>query len=319
MDLIYANKNKIDVGVLKDYSFDLAFGSDENNFKLSVNTENNVCEEDYIIYIEGTEYGGIADSIEGYSDQKTVNYKGRTWHGILNTKIVVPDNGQDYYIVSGDANTVLGTLISRLSLTGLFKASTAPSGFTLSSYQFKRYVGGYDGISDMLKSVGAKLHIEWLNGFAVLSAIAIGQYTDEEIDSDHVAIHIQKTYNPVNHLICLGKGDLAARTVVNLYSDANGNISTTQTFTGVEEVASVYDYPNVESAEDLQREGIKKLKELYGADLVEVSLDNTYEFDIGDILTVEEITTGIKVSRRVIKKIVTISNEQFLVNYKIGE
>ena len=231
----------------------------------------------------------------------------------------MPDNGQDYYIVSGDANTVLGTLISRLSLTGLFKASTAPSGFTLSSYQFKRYVGGYDGISDMLKSVGAKLHIEWLNGFAVLSAIAIGQYTDEEIDSDHVAIHIQKTYNPVNHLICLGKGDLAARTVVNLYSDANGNISTTQTFTGVEEVASVYNYPNVESAEDLQREGIKKLKELYGADLVEVSLDNTYEFDIGDILTVEEITTGIKVSRRVIKKIVTISNEQFLVNYKIGE
>lgn len=61
MDLIYANKNKIDVGVLKDYSFDLAFGSDENNFKLSVNTENNVCEEDYIIYIEGTEYGGIVD------------------------------------------------------------------------------------------------------------------------------------------------------------------------------------------------------------------------------------------------------------------
>lgn len=319
MDLIYANKNKVDVGVMKDYSFDLAFGSDENNFKLSVSTENNVCQDDYLIYIEGTEYGGIIDAIEVYSASKTVNYKGRTWHGILNSKIIAPSTGDDYYIVSGDANSVISNLLTRLDLTGLFTASSATSGFTLSSYQFKRYVAGYDGIRDMLASVGAKLHMEWAGGYVELSAIAIVEYDDEEIDSDHIALHIQKTYNPVNHLICLGQGDLASRTVIHLYCDASGNVSTTQTFTGMEEVASVYDYPNAESSAELQKEGTKKLQELNGADLVEVSLDDTYEFDVGDVISAEDISTGISVTRTVVKKIVTINNDRFTINYKVGE
>ena len=321
MDLIYADKLKTDVGVLRDCVFDLAFGADENNFKLSVSTDNNVCEEDYLIYLEGTEYGGIIDAIEVYSAKKEVNYKGRTWHGILNTKIIQPSSGQNYYTVSGDANSILGTLITRLTLSDLFKASTASSGFNISSYSFKRYVGGYDGIADMLKNAGAKLHMEWTGGYVELSAVAIGEYDNEEIDSDHIDIHIQKTYNPVNHLICLGQGDLSQRTVIHLYCDASGNISTsTQTFTGLEEVASVYDYPNAESSEELQKEGTKKLKEMNGADLVEVSLDDTYEFDIGDIITAQDITTGIKVTRRVLKKIVTINNnDQVIINYKVGE
>ena len=32
MDLIYANNQMEDIGVLLDYEFDLAFGSDENDF-----------------------------------------------------------------------------------------------------------------------------------------------------------------------------------------------------------------------------------------------------------------------------------------------
>ena len=231
MDLIYTDKNKIDVGVMKDYSFDLAFGEDENNFQLSITSDNNVCEEDGLVYIEGTEYGGIIDAVEVYTAEKTINYKGRTWHGILNTKIIQPDSGAAYYTVSGDANTIMGTLITRLDLNGLFTASSASSGFAISSYSFKRYTGGYDGIIDMLQTVGAKLHIEWLNGVVQLSAVAAVDYGEDDLSSDHIALHIQKTYNPVNHLICLGQGELAQRTVVHLYCDANGNISTTQTFT----------------------------------------------------------------------------------------
>ena len=49
MDLIYADKNKIDVGVMKDFSLDLAYGSGENDFELSVSAENNVCTEDYLL------------------------------------------------------------------------------------------------------------------------------------------------------------------------------------------------------------------------------------------------------------------------------
>ena len=319
MDLIYTDKNKIDVGVMKDYSFDLAFGEDENNFQLSIASDNNVCEEDGLVYIEGTEYGGIIDAVEVYTAEKTINYKGRTWHGMLNTKIIQPDSGAAYYTVSGDANTILGTLITRLGLNGLFTASSASSGFTISPYSFKRYTGGYDGIIDMLQTVGAKLHIEWLNGVVQLSAVAAVDYGEDDLSSDHIALHIQKTYNPVNHLICLGQGELAQRTVVHLYCDANGNISTTQTFTGMEEVANVFDFPNAESAEELQKEGKKKLKELNNSDEIEVSLDDAYEFDVGDKITADDNITGITVSSRVLKKIVTIDRNQFLINYKVGE
>jgi hypothetical protein len=319
MDLIYTDKNKIDVGVMKDYSFDLAFGEDENNFQLSITSDNNVCEEDGLVYIEGTEYGGIIDAVEVYTAEKTINYKGRTWHGILNTKIIQPDSGAAYYTVSGDANTIMGTLITRLGLNGLFSASSASSGFTISSYSFKRYTGGYDGIVDMLQTVGAKLHIEWSNGVVQLSAVAAVDYGEDDLSSDHIALHIQKTYNPVNHLICLGQGELAQRTVVHLYCDANGNISATQTFTGMEEVADVFDFPNAESAEELQKEGKKKLKELNNSDEIEVSLDDAYEFDVGDKITADDAITGITVSSRVLKKIVTIDRNQFLINYKVGE
>lgn len=319
MDLIYTDKNKIDVGVMKDYSFDLAFGEDENNFQLSITSDNNVCEEDGLVYIEGTEYGGIIDAVEVYTAEKTINYKGRTWHGILNTKIIQPDSGAAYYTVSGDANTILGTLITRLGLNGLFAASSSSSGFTIGSYSFKRYTGGYDGIIDMLRTVGAKLHIEWSGGYVQLSAVAAVDYGEDDLSSDHIALHIQKTYNPVNHLICLGQGELSARTVVNLYCDANGVISTSTTFTGLDEVASVFDYPNAESSTELQKEGTKKLEELNSSDMIEVSLDDAYEFDVGDKITADDTITGITVSSRVLKKIVTIDRNQFLINYKVGE
>ena len=320
MDLIYADKNKIDVGVLLDFSLDLAFGSGENDFELSVSTEQNVCSEDYIVYIEGTEYGGVIDAIEVDSANRQMKYKGRTWHGILNSKVIQPNAGADYYIVSGDANTIIGTLISRLSLGTLFRAKSESSGITISSYKFQRYTLAYDGLLDMLGKVDAKLCIEYtVDGWVELSAVPATNYADDELDSDHISFKISKTFNPVNHLVCLGQGELSQRTVIHLYCDVNGNISTTQTIFGIDEYMSVYDYPNVESAEELESEGRKRLKELNGSDRIDVDLDDTFLFDIGDILSAVDVVTGISVTRKVTKKIVKINKNIVNVNYKVGE
>lgn len=319
MDLVYMNKTKTDVGILQDFSFDMAFGEDENNFELTVSNNNNVCAEDYYLYIENTEYGGLIDAIYVDTVAREITYKGRTWHGILNSKVIQPSSGDNYYVVSGDANTILGNLIVRLSLGSLFTASSSTSGFTLTNYQFKRYVLGYDGICDMLESVGAKLKIEFKNGSVELSAVAIHDYQNDELDSDHIGMKIEKTYNPINHLVCLGQGDLASRTVVHLYCDADGNISTTQSITGIDEVMAVFDYPNAESANDLTRDGTKKLKELNNTDSIDVDLDDEYEFDIGDIIHADDVVTGISVSRRIIKKIITINSNVVNINYKVGE
>ena len=115
MDLIYANSSREDIGVIPDYDFDLAFGSDENDFELTVSRNDHCCEAGYYIYIEGTEYGGIVDAITSDTAAEDVTYSGRTWHGILNSKILCPDNGENYLTVSGDANTILGTLLPRMA------------------------------------------------------------------------------------------------------------------------------------------------------------------------------------------------------------
>ena len=318
MDLIYADEYKDDVGVLQDYKFDLAYGSGENDFEITVSTSNHVCREDYLVYIEGTEYGGMVDAVEVDTKGKTVKYKGRTFHGMLDKKVICPDSGQDYYVVSGDANTIIGNLITRYSLTGLFVAVRDKS-VTLNSYKFSRYTTLYAGICKMLSSVGYKLHMVYNDGKVILSAVPIVSYSDDDgLDSDRINFLIQKTYNPVNHLICLGAGELKNRTVIHLYLDANGNVGTSQYFTGLQEVTETYDYPSVESAEELRQKGTQQLKS-QDTNMIDMSLGEGYSFDIGDVISTVEVVTGIEVKRTIRKKIVTINKDILKINYKVGE
>lgn len=309
MDLIYANSSREDIGVIPDYDFDLAFGSDENDFELTVSRNDHCCEAGYYIYIEGTEYGGIVDAITSDTATENVTYSGRTWHGILNSKILCPDAGESYLTVSGDANTILGTLLSRMGLTALFSASSAPSGINISGYQFARYVSGYDGIRQMLKSVSAKLCVAYSSGSVVLSAAPIVDYTQDGLDSDQLALKVKKTANKVNHLICLGSGELADRTVVHLYADASGNISQTQTFTGTAEYTAVYDYSNAEDTAELIKGGTERLKELLQQDDLTVDVNEVDDpYDVGDIVGASDDVSGLTIAVPVTKKIIRVQN-----------
>lgn len=309
MDLIYANSSREDIGVIPDYDFDLAFGSDENDFELTVSRNDHCCEAGYYIYIEGTEYGGIVDAITSDTAAEDVTYSGRTWHGILNSKILCPDAGESYFTVSGDANTILGTLLSRMGLAALFSASSAPSGINVSGYQFARYVSGYDGIRQMLKSVSAKLRVAYSGGSAVLSAAPIVDYTQDGLDSDQLALKVKKTANKVNHLICLGSGELANRTVIHLYADASGNISQTQTFTGTAEYTAVYDYSNAEDTAELIKGGTERLKELLQQDDLTVDVNEVDDpYDVGDIVGASDDVTGVTIAVPITKKIIRVQN-----------
>lgn len=320
MDLIYTDENREDVGVLLDYQMDLAFGDSENDFTVQVSIDNHVCDEDYWFYIEGTEYGGIIDDIEVNTEMKRVTYKGRTFHGLIESKIVCPDDGDDYYVITNmDANVALATLITRLGLGDLFEASQSTSGITITRYQFWRYIEGYAGIRKMLDKNGAKLHMEWDDGKVILSAVPYVSYDDDELDSDHVNFTIDQVFNPVNHMVCLGRGELRDRMVIHLYCDASGNISQTQTFTGLEERCEVLDYPNAESEEELISEGESRLRAAWNASLVDIRLDDEYEFDIGDVITVSEVVTGLHLTRSITKKIVTINSDIFKCQYQVGE
>ena len=318
MDLIYANSERKDLGIVRAYNFDLAFGSDENNFELKIDTDNHCCEAGYYVYIEGTEYGGIIDAVTSDTAAEEVTYTGRTWHGILNSKVLCPDSGQDYLTLNGNANTVLRTLISRMGLTSIFEASSDASALTISSYKMERYITGYDGIRKMLNSVNGKLVMSYNGTKVILSAVPIVDYTaDGVFDSDILSFTVKKTSKKINHLICLGKGELKDRTVVHLYADTSGSISQTQTLTGLDEYTAVYDNSNAESIEKLREAGSEQLAELQKQDDLSVSLSEGEDvFDVGDIVGAVDNVTGLSISVPISKKIISIQNDYLSAAYE---
>lgn len=317
MDLIYTNANRVDLGVISAYAFDLSFGADENDFEMTLGKTEAVLEGGAFIYIEGTEYGGIVDATKTNSSDENITYTGRTWHGMLNSKVIKPNAGEAYFIVSGDANEVLSVMVDRLGLGDLFSVDTALSGINISRYQFPRYCKGYDGIKNMLLANGAKLKMIWQGRAVVLSAAPVVDYTASPVDNDETVLSVEKHDKKVNHLVCLGKGELTAREVIHLYVDQFGRIGNTQYFFGLDEIEDIYDNSNTDN---LRNDGIARLKELRDSDNADFTLSESLEraYDIGDIVGATETQSGVSVNVTVTKKIVKINNGAIRTEYKTG-
>ena len=317
MDLIFTNAKRVDQGVLSTYAFDLSFGASENDFEMTLGANEKMLESGSFIYMEGTEYGGTIDGMKTSTKGETITYYGRTWHGIMNSKVIQPDTGEDHLVVSGDAHEILSMLITRLGLSALFVADEKVSDVSISNYKFKRYCKGYDGIMDMLAANNAKLKIAWKNRSVILSAEPIADYTDSPVDGDIASLTVEHHEKKVNHLICLGKGELAEREVIHLYVDQFGRIGDVQYYTGLGEIVDTYE--NTDS-DDLRDDGITELKELRNTDSAEIDLPETEGliYDIGDIVGATEYKSGIKVVESVTQKIVKIKNGVVSTEYKTG-
>lgn len=321
MELIYTDKNRKDIGVLKDYTLDLAVGSDENNFELTVDLNDHCCDVDCLIYAENTDYGGIIDGLIVATKENKLIYTGRTWQGIIASKTIEPKVGKAYLTVSGEANQIIGELLMVLGLTNLFTASKEDSGITIDSYQFDRYIDAYSGISKMLEVASAKLKFSFNGNKVIISVLPSVDYSeDEQFDSDLVDMDIQKMNNTVNHLICLGKGELVDRIVIHLYADRKGNISQIRTFQGIQEITAVYDSPSEESVEELVKHGEEKFKEYMNLNAVQLNFSAEDDiYDVGDIVGAKEVITNTVTKERITKKILTINQGKVNIEYKVGE
>lgn len=337
MDLIYMNANKEDIGVLMNYELDMAFGSDENTFECIVQAKDHCCQAGFFLYAEGTEYGGIIDGIQSKTGSEEVVYSGRTWHGIIGSKIILPlQSGEEipsnvnvkeedskgnsivdrYLIVTGDAHDCIRFILERCGLSSLFEVPADPSGININAYQFYRYINAYSGLSKMLASAGAKLKLSYNGGKIIVSAAERYDFSkDDSFDSDLIDFDVSKRFKTVNHLICLGAGELENRLVIHLYADTEGNISQTQTQFGENEYTAVYDYSSVESEEELLDSGTEELKSLWSQDSLSIDYDETMDaYDVGDIVGATENVTGISVASVITKKIVTIKNGEISID-----
>ena len=304
-----------DVRELSDFELDLAFGIDENALSLECDAAY-APEEGQFVFIDGTEYGGVVDQASyetGREATGSILCKGRTWHGILAGKRLLPDSGSGYLSVSGKAGEVLASLIERMGLSGLFSAAADD---TAVKFTFDRFMDGYSGLKAMAKANGRKVAMRRKGGKVEISLPPIVDYANK-VDSDLLDFTLTSVHRCVNHLVCAGTGELENRAVIHFYADSAGNVSHTQSLFGVDEIAALYDYSNADEAQ-LEEEGRKKLKEYQTQGSVEVEAHDDIDVDVGDVISARDNAHGLTVTATVAKKIVKVSRGVATYGYEVG-
>ena len=300
---------------LQDFSLDMAFGSDENSFELTCAADL-APREGQFAYIDATEYGGVVDEA-GYEAGRDAfglaTCKGRTWHGILAGKRLVPDSGSGHLSVAGKAGDVLASLIGRMGLSGLFTAAADDSAV---SYTFDRFCDAYSGLKALAKANGRKVSMRRKGGKVELSLPPAVDYADK-VDSDLLDFTLTSVHRCVNHLVCVGTGELEDRAVVHFFADAAGNVGHAQTLFGVDEICALYDYSNADE-EKLEEEGRKKLKEYQTRGSIEVDVHDDIDVDVGDVISARDNAHGRTVAATVAKKLVKVERGVATYSYEVG-
>ena len=315
MVLVVHDPERGDLRELLDFELDLAFGSDENAFELTC-AEGLAPAEGQLVFVDGSEYGGVVDEASyeaGREATGTVTCKGRTWHGVLAGKRLLPDSGSGYLSVSGKAGDVLASLIGRMGLDGLFSAAADDSQV---GHTFERFCDGYSGLKAMAQANGRKVAMRRRGGKVELSLPPVVDYASK-VDSDLLDFTLTSVHRCVNHLVCAGTGELDDRAVVHFYADSAGNVSHTQSLFGVDEIAALYDYSNADE-EKLEEEGRKKLQEYQTKGSVEVEAHDDIDVDVGDVISARDNAHGRTVTATVAKKIVKVSRGVATYSYEVG-
>ena len=311
MDLIVTDTNGTPSGSYASWTLDLAYGSGENDFDLQCPA---CLEPGCRWWVDGTGWGGIVDDVKTSvtGGEGELTYHGRDWHGLLASKILEPDKGKDYLTMSGTIGTLLRTVISRIGLQDILNVTEGTS--KTARWQFDRYCDAWSGLLKMLRASGLRLRITAAQNGVTVDAppITAAGYL---IDSDLIDFDATLASHPINHLICLGKGELKDRIVVHWYADHKGALSHTQTIKGADERTSVYELSNADAAE-LETKGKTKLQELRDTGSIDVDVTDGIDLDVGDTVTGRDNTTGLQVTAEITKKIVKISDGIPTVTYE---
>lgn len=324
--VIIADSNGKEIKYLKYSKFDFDLG-DTMDFTITISPIDYDESIKYgnIIFIPNSEYAGIIGGIETNTSENTVKITGYCLRGILNKRIIVPPKNQAYKQVSGEINTIIKSLIDEEGIGSFFSVSGIDTGINISNFNFDRYCTLLNGIEKMLKSVNYKLSIKYVQGqkgekgYALLSSTPIIDYSDTlELSQDNLLDFIFKeNNNGVNHLVCLGKGELTDRVVIDLYVGKNGEITENKYYKGLEEIAQVYEDTNSES-DELRERGIEKLNELKNTKTFSMDINSlNIDIEIGDIIGGRDYITGNSLKSPVVNKIYTVDNGKESIEYKI--
>ena len=304
--VILANENLRELGAIKDANATVDLNGDRT-FSVQIARSNWWTELTFssFIYIMGTEYGGIVGEILTDTTLDYVELKGLTWRGRMAKKIIQPPAGSDYKVVSGELHTVMKSLIEP-EFDGLFIVSQEDTGVNVSNYQFDRYCTLLDGLNKMLKSKWYRLQLSFRReqgepGYLYIEAVPIVDYSNRiELSRDcRLNYTMDDKRDGVNHLIVTGKGEMQDRNVLHLYVQEDGSIGTQRYYTGLQEIAEVYENTSTETDELLSKseERLRELmnKKTFRMDVAKLGLD----IGIGDIVGGRDYLTGMYMAKPV--------------------
>lgn len=315
-----ANGDEIRSALYTEYDFET--GDDKNSTFLVtfLKDEWKSIPDNGRLFISNTEYGGLYKKTEVVSKYGTIAAGGYTWRGLMHRKVIQPPEGENYAVDTGELNTIINSRVSS-AFPHLMVGSSESTGITV-TYRYARYCTLYDGIKALLKSVGYRMRLSYDQTIAkvVVDAVPIVDYSNEiEYSSDMNADYkMTLDYTGVNHLICLGQGELSERIVRHLYVDSNGIISTTQSLFDEDEICEVYNYTGADE-EELVKSGIEQLERNINRNKFSIDLDAEKEVAIGDIVGSRDYTTGYTVKAPITTKIVKYREGLEKVEYKLSE
>ena len=326
-ELIIADHNFAVSTMVENYALDLSFGDKDTSFEARFIYPHLKGGE--FIYLDGTEYGGVIDSVKAVSNFPEVIYKGRTWHGILDSKIVESTN------IDTTANTLIEEIIRDNKLSYIFRYIPNRQGDTKLSYKAEKDepMSAYKLIRSALKQAGLKLCMKANSGHIDMWVDKVATIEDTLVSSVANFTAERALFIP-NHLIAKGelkgedKDSEPERLTLHLYADENGNISTTQTFTGAEEIQIYKSFSGMkhekgenvsrELKEQLEEKATEELKKLQRFAKAETSVLGNSNWNVGDIVRVSDYNVGFDITTDITGKLVRVEQGVLTVDYSVG-
>lgn len=323
MELIIADKDGIEIAEMSAYQFD----SDQNGEKtfevtIPANLWRSYMTYGARVYVPDTEIGGIVGQIYTDTQNNTVSLMGRTWRGVLNSKIIQPPSGSNYYTIAGPVGSCLARLTA--GRFGNLIQINAPATY-VPTFQFERYCTLLSGIDKMLASIGGKLTLAYRqgepneSGYLEVGASPIVDYSDEiELSQDsRLNFTFHNIKDGVNHLIVGGQGELESRNILHLYVQANGSIGTTQYYTGLDEIEYFYENTSTETAE-LEETAKDFLKDIMNRSEFVMNVEALdLDVSIGDIIGGRDYITGMYTKKPVANIILTIEDGRISKQFEV--
>ena len=141
------------------------------------------------------------------------------------------------------------------------------------------------------------------------------EYSD---DYYNVSLVVKDIHDGVNHMIALGRGELAERMIYECWRLFDGSITESEAeaiadgVTGINVRTYVYDYPSAEDMDVLKESAIEKFND--NADTVSFDISNVNDADIGDFISIRERIIGLSM----IKKVKSRLYKGYLDNIKVS-